>query len=47
MSDEKVARNLMDIVGALTSIGYIWSGLGSVGTDHGVKARAAAAGRKN
>ena len=47
MSDEKVARNLMDIVGALTSIGYIWSGLGSVGTDHGVKARAEAAGRKN
>ena len=44
---DRGARNLMDIVGAPTSAGDIWSGLGLVGTDHGAGSGAAAAGRNN
>ena len=41
------SRNLMDFVGALMSVGDIWLGVGSVGTDHGTRAGAAVAGRNN
>ena len=34
-SGERGARNLMKIVGASTSDGDIWSGVGLVGTNHG------------
>ena len=38
---------LMKTVGASTYFGYIWSGIGLVGTDHGTRAGAAAAGTNN
>ena len=40
------ACNLMEIVGAPASDGGIWSGLGSVGTNHSAGAGAVEAGRK-
>ena len=46
-SGEQGVRNLMDIVGASTSVGYIWLRLWSGGTNHGSWYVAAAAGRKN
>ena len=39
--------NLMEIVGSLTSIGDIWSGIVSGGTDHGTGVGAEAAGINN
>ena len=44
-SDEQGDISLMDILVALTYVEYIWSGIGSVGTNHGNGAGAAAAGR--
>ena len=44
-SSEQGACNLMGIVGALTSVGDIWSGIGLVGTYHGAGAGATAAVR--
>ena len=37
----------MDIIGASTSAGYIWSELGLDGTGHSAAAGAAAVGRNN
>ena len=45
MFDKRGACNLTEIVGALKSVKDIWSGIGSVGTDHDVGAGAVAAGR--
>ena len=42
-SGEQGAHNLTEIVGAPTSVEDIWLGIGSVGTDHGAGAVAAAA----
>ena len=44
-SDEQGDSSLMEILVALTYVEYIWSGIGSVGTNHGDGAGAAAAGR--
>ena len=41
------ASNLVDIVKASLSAGYIWSGLRSGETNYGARAGAAVAGRKN
>ena len=44
-SDKKGDCNLTDILGSPTSVEDIWSGLGSVGTNHGTEAGAAVAGK--
>ena len=46
-SGERGVCNLMNIVGDLTSVEDIWSRLQSGGTNHGVRAGATEAGRKN
>ena len=43
-SGDQGNRNLMEIVGSPTSVGDIWSGLGSNGTNHSTRAVAAAVG---
>ena len=45
-SEERGACNLMDIVGASTSVGDIWLGIGLGGTVHGARSRALGGGKK-
>ena len=46
-SGEQGAHNLMEVFGSTTSVGYIWSGLGSAGTNHSAGARTTATGRNH
>ena len=46
-SGERGARNLVDIVGSLMSVGDIWLGIGSGETDHRSRAGTVVMGREN
>ena len=46
-SGKRGARNLTEIVGDPTSVEDIWPGIGLVGTNHGARSGATAAGRNN
>ena len=47
MSGEQDDINLTEIIGFLTSVEDIWSGIGSVATDHSARSGSAEVGRDN